>query len=423
MASLGTWVRLIAWGLVAVWVVWWVGNLRRGRMEHGALTWVPALEFLSGDFLVSIDHVARIRAAGGDPYGDDWICRLFGYPPTVPLLFGWVTLMTPRAAAAVWTVALAGLAGLGAWAARATRRRLGLSTLPFPLILAATLYSAPFLLAAERGQCDLLVLPWLLAGCALLRTGTRRSEWLAGAAFAMAAWVKYYPGLVLVGLLAGRRWRSVVGFVAAGLAVGLADPVGVAHSLRNCATAFGGLILVAPGEMLPSVHSLSLYWPALWSDTVLWRLGRLPGTVAAAGMLLPYVAWVSHRVARGRRGAELSEAYYLWVVAAATFLPRAAGDYNLVFLVPAVLAAWDARDRPAVQVLLGCCLLALQPFRFDVSGRVLFLLKLGGLLATGWRLAAHASDDPAAPRLGRAPHRRLVRRASVGRTPAGPGWG
>jgi hypothetical protein len=84
----------------------------------------------------------------------------------------------------------------------------------------------------------------------------------------------------------------------------------------------------------------------------------------------------------------------LWLVAAGTFLPPAAGDYNLIFLPLAVVAVWDPRDRPAVHMLMALALLALQPLAFTVSGRVLLLCKVAGVVATGLSLVRRAEESP-----------------------------
>jgi hypothetical protein len=366
-------------------------------MERSKITWVPALAFVSGDFAVSLDHLARVRAEGGDPYTCCWIGKAFPYPPTVPAFFAWVTFTSPRVASVLWTVGLAGLVSVGAWASWTSRRRLGLLDIPLPMVIAAALFSAPVLFAVERCQCDLIALPWLIAGSWLLRSGTRRSEVLAGAAFVMAAWVKYYPGLVIVALLAGRRWRAVAGFVAVGLAVGLADVQGVRGSLENIRSGFLHHSIDTPQQMVAHVHSLSLYWRALWSDTPFAALGRLPGSAGAAALLLPLAGWVALRVTRSQKGTELAYPLTLWLVSLGTFLPKVAADYNLVFLPLAILATWDRRERPAVHLGMLLAFLALQPFRFDASARFLFLCKLAGLVAVGLSLVRKAAEPAEIP--------------------------
>jgi hypothetical protein len=131
-------------------------------------------------------------------------------------------------------------------------------------------------------------------------------------------------------------------------------------------------------------------------------------------------------VARGR-GAELAYPYFLWVVAAATFLPKVANDYNLVFLLLAMLAAWHARGRPAVHMAMAPALLGLQPFQLVISPRALLLFKLGGLAATGFCLVARAAEVEGRSRSGPKASALPGLRAAAARTPraavaAGPTW-
>jgi hypothetical protein len=408
--------------LIFVWVAWWTGNVRHGRMTRSRLTWVPALASLSGDFLVSIDHVARVRLAGGDAYAADWVCERFPYPPLVPAVFSWVALMSPGAAAAVWTAALGVLSALGGFAAWATRRRLGIADLPPSFVIALVLFSSPVLFAAERGQCDLLVVPPLLACASLLRRPSGRAQGIAGGALALAAWVKFYPGAAVLGLLASRRWTAVIGFAVVGLAIGAVDANGVLQALRNTSHPIEMYRVVVPGQIVPWVHSLSGTWRALWVDTAWAQLGRVNGVLAASAVVLPVVAWVTLAVARGARGASVLDAYLLWITAAATVLPGAANDYNFVFLPMAILAVWDRRDHPLVHMAMAIALLALQPFAFLVSGRALLIFKLAGLAAAGYCVGRRAIEEVPREQTAHPPHFVLtILRAKA--KPAGtPGW-
>lgn len=384
--------------LLVLWGGWWVESLRRDRLVGSERTWVPALPFLSSDFKVSLDHVARVRAAGLDPYAADWICLRYPYPPLVTWSFAWVTPLSTPTAAVVWTAGLFAIFAGGTLTACSVRRRLGLVPIPYSTALAAVLFSSPVILALERGQCDALVVPLLALGAWLLGRNSSRADWGGGAVFALAAWVKYYPGIALLGLFAFRRWRAVAGFAVAAFAVGLADPTGVLRALANARYASPPGVPRWPSDILTFSHSLSAYWRPLWVGTPLNGLGRIPGMVAAAALLLPFLGWVSFRVARSEDATRLAFPLTLWLVAAGTFLPPAAGDYNLIFLPLAIIAVWDARDRPAVHMLMALVLLALQPFAFTVSGRILLLCKVAGIVATGLSLTRRAGElTPVAP--------------------------
>jgi hypothetical protein len=134
-------------------------------------------------------------------------------------------------------------------------------------------------------------------------------------------------------------------------------------------------------------------------------------------LLLPLAGWVALRVTRSQKGTELAYPLTLWLVALATFLPKVAADYNLVFLPLAILATWDRRERPAVHLGMVLALLALQPFRFDASARFLFLCKLSGLVAVGLSLVREAAEPAEIPGLNRSAYAGpafLRRRLAVG---------
>lgn len=415
-AGFGSWAGVV---LLVGWCAWWGLSLSRNRLALGEWAWFEALPFLSGDFTVSIDHVARVRAAGLDPYAADWVCRRYPYPPLVTASFRWVTLFRPGTALAIWTVALAVIFSGSAWAAWRARRRLGLVEIPGTVAIAAVLFSSPVVLAMERGQCDALVLPLIGLGAWLLGRGRHGSDWAAGGVFGLAAWHKYYPGIVLLGLLGFRRTRAVAGFVLVGLAVGLADPVGVVDALSNAHHAVPALPLRYPAQIHHAGHSLTTFWRPLWAGTPLAFLKAVPGAVGACALVVPFVVQVTRRVGRTGDAARLAFPLCLWLVAAGTFLTPAAIDYNLVFLPLAALAVWDVRDRPMANLLMALSLVALQPLMGPVSGRVLFLFKLAGLAATGLCLARRADEIRADPtgKAAAAPSRpsRVLRTAAAAR--------
>ena len=390
----------IGLAVLAVWAGWWAASLREGRLLGGERTWVPALPFLAGDFAVHFDHIGRVVAAGGDPYrlGDPVCCQDL-YPPLATRLFAWTAMLSPAAAQGAWLVALAVLAAGGAWAAWRVRAECGLGDVPLPLALAAVLGSTPAVMALERGQFDLLVLPGLLGAAWLLRRESRAAEGLAGVLLAAAAWLKYYPGLLALGLLALRRWRALAGFVAAAAAIGLADLHGVRRSLENCRQAAATLDALRTG-VFAWEHSLTATWRTLWPGTRWAWLARMPGPVAAVALLAPPLLWVSLRVARSPRPGRLIAPYFLWLVAAATFFPAISNDYNLVFLPLGALAVWDRRDPVLVHALLLPLLPWWQPWRLPIPATVLLAAKLSGLLGVGLSLAIRATEPapPVAPR-------------------------
>src|SRR5439155_2943246 len=87
--------------------------------------------------------------------------------------------------------------------------------------LAALLCSTPLFYAMERGNYDLLVLLLVLPAVWALRSQAWWRNGLAGSCLALAAWIKIYPAILLLGLLPLRRLRAFWcgGLVALGLGV------------------------------------------------------------------------------------------------------------------------------------------------------------------------------------------------------------
>ncbi len=388
-----------ALALLVLWAGWWVQALRRDHLATGPGLWFPVLSFIAGDFVVHIDHTARIFAEGGDPYRlDDWICASLPYPPMIPRLFRWVTLFSIRAAGVVWILALAVIFVSATWAVHRTRRNLGLAPVPWPWLLVAVLYSTPVVVAMERGQCDPLVIPLFGLAAWLLR---RRSPWAdpaAGALLGLTAWIKYYPGLAIVALIALRRWRALALFVIVAGGIGLHDLDGVRRSIAN-----GSRIAAVShpkADLHPLQHAIAKFWPSLCRAARCNDPARLPGPIASALLLMPPLVAVGLRLDRlrrlGRDPGPLLWPTFLWLAAAATFALPYAIDYNLVFLPLALLATWDRRDPLAVPMIFGLLLLWWQPLELPIDGRILFVLKLLGLYASSLCLRLRA-DELAAP--------------------------
>jgi hypothetical protein len=379
--------------LLVLWVIWWVESYQQNRLKNGRSTWVDVLPFLAGDFRVHIDHTARLWADGRNPYRQpcDWVCDLFPYPPMVPRLFTWVSLTSTTTAIAIWLTALSAILTTGVWAAWRTRRSLGLGTVPLPLALAWVFYSTPVLMTLERGQCDGLVVAFLLMAVWLLRSRSRAAELAAGGLLAVAAWTKYYPGLTLLGLVAMRRWRPVAGFLLVGAAVAAYDGADVRQSIANGRRVMTVMRIDEAKGVHHGQHAISVSWKPLWERArPLDFLARVPGTVAAAGLLVPLAAWVTLRLWQLRGDDHLVYPYFLWLVALGTFAMPYSNDYNLVFLPMGVLAVWDRRDPVLVHMINGLLMLWWQPFRLPVGGDLLFAIKFAGLAALGASLVAKA---------------------------------
>ena len=379
-------------GLIVVWVAWWVQSVRQDSLLHGGRTWVGPLPFLAGDFKVHIDHVARIQVREVNAYliKDDPACAMFPYPPMIPRLFAWVTAFSPAQAAAVWQGAVALFLGMAAYAAWRMRQEMGLWPVPLAVMAAALMYSTPAVMAMERGQCDPLVIPAVLAVAWLARGRGTRGELAAGGLLGVTAWLKYYPGLAVFGLLALRQWKAAAAFVVVAGLIGVYDRAEVRRSIEN------GKYHASEARKQPIVHAESHSIVSSWRAIPLVRqvrpLRKIPPPVAAAFLLLPVIAVVSYQVARSRNPGPLLAPYLLWLTAAATFGMPYAIDYNLVSLPLVALCVWDRRDPVIVHVAMGLFLLWWQPIAINVGGEVLLVAKIAALYAVGHCLKRRAAE-------------------------------
>jgi hypothetical protein len=381
--------------LLVLWGAWWVESVRRDRLKHARATWVPALPFLAGDFKVHIDHVARVYATGVNPYrinlSDDPTCARFPYPPMVPRVFAWVSLVSTPTAVKVWLGALAGCLAVGAVAARRTRRSLGLTPVPLAALAVVLAYSTPALFAMERGQSDPMVVPALAAAAWLLGRRSAGAEVAAGILLGATAWLKYYPGLAVLGLIPLRRWRGLAAALAVGLLVGVVDRPEVLQAIAN--GRYQARVAEHPLGHIPAMaHSLVSNWRSFWLVRRVYPLSAVPGAVAAAALLLPAAAVVGTGVARARDPRVLALAFplFAWLTAAATYAMPYSNDYNLVPLPVAALAVWDRRDRVWVHMAMGLLVLWWQPLMLTAGGGLLLIAKTAGLLAVGASLRARA---------------------------------
>jgi hypothetical protein len=289
--------------------------------------------------------------------------------------------------------ALAVMAWVGACACGKARGRLGLRPLPLPFLAAAVLGSTPVLYAVERGNCDLVVLMLIVAAASALRGASPGRDVLAGACLALAAWIKVYPGLLLLGVLALGRWRAVMVATVAGVLIGLADLPGTVQFVANLGPFVVRDAPAASGAISETTHTLTGCWSLFWAGTPLAWLGGVHGAVAWVGLVLPPIGAVSYRVWRCAAPQALVYPYLTWLAGAATFLPPVSNDYNLIFLPLAALAVWDRRDSVTVHLAMAPMLLWWQPWRLPIGPRALLLFKVAGLVAVGLSLLRRAREQ------------------------------
>jgi hypothetical protein len=393
--------------LLALWAVWWAVSIPSNKLVAGERTWVPSWHWLGCDFDINY-HGSRAWLAGSDPYqgyhkGTEELP--YDHPPLVLALFSWCGLLSHQAAVLVWLSALALIAVLGGVACWRHRARLGLTNVPLPFILAAVLLSYPVLFEMERGNWNMLALLLIVLGAWALRSSTLGGDYLAGLCLAVAAWIKVYPGLLLLGLLALRRWRAATVCVAAGLAIGL---VNVTGALEFAANIRESAIRSTPdlhGGFFTCSHTLSGCWNLFCSHLGLSWPANVPGAAGWGIVVLPQVLWVSRRVRLAADGARLIYPYLLWLTAAATFLPAIANDYNLFFLLLAALAVWDRRDPVLVHVLMASVVLWWQPLALPAQASFLWLCKLIGLATVAVSLIRRAREQSLVLTTGASPSR------------------
>ena len=392
------WLWLAGVALVAGWLAWWALSLQHNRLLLADGLWRFPFPYLAHDLKYNY-AAARAWLDAQDPYAPlaEHGGRIFGYPPTMLYFFVWCKFCSFKWATLIWFAFLLTATTLACLACWRWRQRTSGHDLPWPFALAAVLYSMPILFALERGQCDHLVLALLLGAVAALRSVNPWGQRRAGALLALAAAIKLYPGLFLVGLLALRRWQAAVAFVVVGLALALVDADAVLKSRARLQQITDRYNDNAGVQLSFKNHSLTGSWQFLFDGTPAAQLmGRVPGWLAAGTALGSLVGGVSWRLWRAPQRAELALPYFLWLMAAATFFPPVAFDYNLIFRPLALLAVWKRRDPVPIHLAMGLCLLALQPLRLEIGGRLLLCGKLAGLAAAGWCLLRRLHELPAA---------------------------
>jgi hypothetical protein len=412
--------------LLILWAVWWIGSfitrpiiapapagaegqVRLHALLDGRRTWILPAKFIGKDLHYNYVSV-RSWLAGYHPYRhapDEPDRPLYIYPPPALPLFAWTALMALDAAIVLWTCALVGIMAIGArmsWRERVTAR---LSpTLPFVLVLGLVLLSTPVVFLMERGNFDGVVVLLLVCAVALMRPETAKADALAGLCVALAAWLKVYPGIVLLGLCALRRWRVLAWAVAWGIGLGLAMwPATLAwiESIRAAAQHAGTIGDAGDARYATWSHTLPAWWDFLRTSRRT-LLPQVPGIVVAAIVLLPLAAWVCWSVYRSDRRATVVFGLLAWLTALGTFAPAISFDYNLIFLPLAALAVWDRRDPVIAQAVLVLLMLWWQPFNLGIDGAFLSLVKLLGLVAVGYLIVRRARSDELDPARGEHHH-------------------
>jgi hypothetical protein len=175
------------------------------------------------DFLVYFDAAKSLRQGGplydfaaavGMPNGP-----VFKYPPFYATVLAPFAQYSVQAVFTGWFLLNLALLGLTGYllAFRLWQPFKPASIVPAYLIGIGILNFGPVWESLIRGQMDVVILT--AAVVILLLAQARRAEPVAGALLALVTMLKLYPGLLAVYLLLQRRWRILVGFVAASLAL------------------------------------------------------------------------------------------------------------------------------------------------------------------------------------------------------------
>lgn len=361
---------------IAVWFLWWGGNLSRFKLQFADVSWLPIYQFLGLDYYHN-HFAAAAWLQGINPYVHDFgdPRGLYSYPPVVLPLFSWVALVPDfQVAARLWALFIAAACACGLWLIRRFRRTEGWSDISVVSMLALVLWSAPVVFAMERGNCDVLVLICvLLAAVALSQSARWSLELLAAVLLALAATIKIYPLMAFVALFALRRYRVMI-LMGFGIAM-LLLPFGemnqqlltvaqTAQSSRiNPVLEFvqwlrGDLTPHAVGDysngmlLWGSLHSPGNWWPALWVRVGIDSIAAWPLLAVQIATLAPVTVWGCWRIFHADDPARLSLPILLWIMTLATFWMPLSHDYNLIFLPLLMLTLWDSREPWWVQALV-----------------------------------------------------------------------
>jgi hypothetical protein len=387
--------RIVGVVLLVFWAAVWAVSARKNHLVIGPYTYVPSPPSLGCDFDINY-YAARFRSAGGDPYqgffkGPDcfWF---YDHPPLVLALFAWCNLLPHSMALILWLFVQTAVFSLAVFLCWRSRKELGLCPIPLPLLLAAALFSYPVLCEMQQGNWNMLVLLFLILTVWSLHGRSLWHDVSAGAFAGIAAWIKIYPALLLLGLLALRRWRAACCFGIAVLSIGLADvpqalefTANIKETAKQTPDFFG--------SFSPWSHTVSGSWALFCRSIHFQWLGRLPGTIGWGLLVFPLVLGVSFWVATVADPSRLLYPYFLWLTASATYLPPVANDYSLFFLPLAALTVWDRRDKALVHVLMAVLLLWWQPIWMLISAKFLWYCKLISLGSVGLVLLLRAGEQ------------------------------
>lgn len=268
------------------------------------------------------------------------------HPPfTIALLLP-VALLPYRAAVLLWTAL--GL-GLYLWMWRAVLRELGLLSPPgwAPLLVGLSLLWFPLQFHIILAQLSIPLAACVVGSWLALRRGR---EAMAGALLGLAILIKIFPALLLLNLVARRRWRALGAAVAvggAGLALTLAV-IGPGDLLRYRAEVAPANLAVFRNEL----HNISLHaaFSRLFAGSEYIEplvaaptLANLLAAAAVGGLVLLLAVALWRLPAE--RGAD--DRAFAMVCAAMPVLTPTSWSHSFVLLIlPLALVLRDLLARP-----------------------------------------------------------------------------
>lgn len=412
------WQHLLGYLALLAWMIWWAFSfsLDVPRLVGGEFTYMTniAWPYIGLDFIHEYSGGSTL-ANGDNPYhymSGHPMYQQFTYPPIVLPFFAWckflppdrmftvtthgfrINQVYPLKAVMTWIVLLSAMFTFATYNVWQFRNKSHYGNIAFPLALAMILFSFPVVFAMERGSCDALMLTLILLGCMSLSKKTLYWDILSGLCFAVATWMKLYPGFLLLALLVLRRWR------AAGFTFGFIVSIGL--TLLPWTLEWYNIIqsrLQGNYRSLLYAHTISGSWFELWAQTPFDFLTKIPGLIGGGFIVLPLAGVVGWIIFRYEHREKLLLPYILWMTSLSTFLPLISFDYNLFYLPLGVLAIWRRKDPFWVHFAMAYLLLWWQPFLINQTPLAGLIFKFIGVAGLGFCLIAKTKSTKQHPEL------------------------
>jgi hypothetical protein len=338
------------------------------RLERGLANTHCDLDADRGTAMAFLDHynpytpegAERSGVAAYGPSGN-------GHPPTTAFWFLPLAHMSLQQAAATlaWISVLALMMEL----------TVTMTALRFPLPAVSSWLALGYVLGCsfmeyhvQVGQISCLIGVLLFLGWI---AGRRQDDWLAGVAIGAACSMKAFPGVMVLMLVAGKRWRAVVGAVGTYLTIalvmtsrfGLASWGQFASKQKAIANLWLGSIQNQSihGIVTHVIRPVCIYHgPVIAGATVV--------SVGLSALLLAFATWLVWPLLRTRD----SDAPYALFVMLSTLTSQWSWEhYTVIYVLPVLI--------------LGAKLAAAAREREHRESAVAMLVLLGGVVAS-WRI-------------------------------------